>query len=195
MYVYMVQYCPENYTNHDVKSNCEQIHRTTYLQNIPVQSHVTNQVYANLFCAICHADLNLTTTKASIECNNEDLLENCDIDPFKDILLPKFHHPNTLTWTRLLGQFGVHPLNSCSKSHHYSLTCRLNLLLKEDPKPYRPCHHDNIEVIDYCPHLEKNFCNLYYLTVYHQGRFYSNPHCAQCHGISLNATTCAQRGK
>ena len=60
---------------------------------------------------------------------------------------------------------------------------------------YRPCHHDNIEVIDYCHHTEKNFCSLYSLTVNHQGKFYSNPHCAQCHGISLNATTCAKRGK
>ena len=67
----MVQYCPENYTNKDIKSNCEESLKPTYLQNIPVQSHATNQVYANIFCAICHSDLNLTTTKASIDCNNE----------------------------------------------------------------------------------------------------------------------------
>ena len=55
MYVYMVQYCPENYTNLDVRSKCDAMDKKTYLQNIPVQSHVTNQVYANIFCAICHA--------------------------------------------------------------------------------------------------------------------------------------------
>ena len=83
-------------------------------------------------------DLNLTTTKASIECNNQDLLRNCGINPNKHILLPEFHQPNSLTWTRMLGPFGLDKMNNCSeRSFHYSLTCRLHLYLKEDPKHFR----------------------------------------------------------
>ena len=73
----------------------------------------------------------------------------------------------------------------------YALTCDMRIYLRDEvPKQVRTCHLDNVEVIDYCPGNQNNFCKLYYLTVYHYGRYYSNPHCAQCHGISLNATTC-----
>lgn len=180
----------------DVIWKCEQIQGTSYLQNIPVHSRSSDVVYANLFCAICHEDLNLTNPKAEIKCNNEDLLANCGISPMQHILLPKYHHSNSLKWTRLLGQFGIDPLNNCSESQSYSLQCSLELQLKNKPKTTRPCHHANMEVIDYCPYQENHFCRLYQLIVSYQGRYYSNPHCAQCHGLALNATQCAKsRGK
>ncbi len=196
LYVYMVQYCPENYTNTNIISNCEQIEHTSYLQYMPVHS-LSGQVYANIFCAICHEDLDLITDKALINCNNEDLLHNCGIHPMKHILLPQFHNSNSLSWTRLLGKFGVDPLNNCSESQSYSLTCTLKLQLKGklNKSMIRPCHHDNVQVINYCPSQENNFCRLYSLTVYHEGRFFSNPHCASCHGVAFNATKCAEKGK
>lgn len=112
----------------------------------------------------------------------------------KHILVPQYHRANTLQWTRYLGQFGLDPLNNCSESKDYSMTCHLKLELSNAKvtKNTRACHHDNVEVIDYCHWQENNFCRLYYLIVSYGGQFFSNPHCAQCHGVPLNATKCAK---
>ena len=102
VYVYMINYCPEGTSNLNVIEKCQE--DTGYLQAIPVHSRDTDLVYSNIFCALCHDDVNLTISRGTVRCNNEDLLKNCGISPFDHILLPQFHLKNTLTWTRLLGK-------------------------------------------------------------------------------------------
>ena len=101
-------------------------------------------MYANIFCAICNQDLNLTISKAILKCNNEDLLTNCGISPLRDILRPEYYSKNKrLQWTRYLGLnrnfrpndlFGYDRLNNCSESQGYSLTCHLNLQMASLPR-------------------------------------------------------------
>ena len=106
----MINYCPEGTTNANVIEKCQE-DTTGYLQAIPVHSQDTDLVYSNIFCALCHNDVNLTKTKGTVHCNNEDLLKNCGISPFDHILLPEYHLQNTLTWTRLLGKLQIAPVN------------------------------------------------------------------------------------
>ena len=90
------------------------------------------------------------------------------------------------------GQFGKDPLNNCSESQSYSLSCKLSLdfdVLDVQPQ-IRSCSA-TYDIIDSCPDGVYDFCQLYYLTVNYQGKTYSNPHCAQCHGIPLNTTQCS----
>eukprot|EP00093_Oithona_nana_P013288 13288.XXX_936882_940044_1 [CDS] Oithona nana genome sequencing. len=186
----MINYCPEGTSNLNVIEKCQE--DTGYLQAIPVHSRDTDLVYSNIFCALCHDDVNLTISRGTVRCNNEDLLKNCGISPFDHILLPEFHLKNTLTWTRLLGQFGKDPLNNCSESQSYSLSCKLSLdfdVLDVQPQ-IRSCSA-TYDIIDSCPDGVYDFCQLYYLNVNYQGKTYSNPHCAQCHGIPLNTTQCS----
>ena len=53
------------------------------------------------------------------------------------------------------------------------------------------------EVVDDCPNENMNYCKLYGLTVVdpETGLLYSNPHCAQCNGIAMNATKCSLNRK
>ena len=98
----MINYCPEGTSNLNVIEKCQE--DTGYLQAIPVHSRDTDLVYSNIFCALCHEDdVNLTISRGTVKCNNEDLLKNCGISPFDHILLPQYHIKNTLVWTRLLG--------------------------------------------------------------------------------------------
>ena len=70
----MINYCPEGTTNANVIEKCQE-DTTGYLQAIPVHSQDTDLVYSNIFCALCHNDVNLTKTKGTVHCNNEDLLK------------------------------------------------------------------------------------------------------------------------
>ena len=76
----MINYCPNDYENRNVKSRCEDLplnfgeKKYSYLQDIPVHSQDTDLVYANVFCAICHDDfLNLTKSKGRF------LINSCSI--------------------------------------------------------------------------------------------------------------------
>jgi len=108
--------------------------------------------------------------------------------------------PKTLKWTRYLGYSSINPalnylpydpLNNCSQSLAYSLTCQLNLQLESLPKA-RHCQTQSKRIIDDCS-LNTNayICRLYRMTVSHNGRIYANPHCAECNGIQMNTTKCS----
>ena len=108
--------------------------------------------------------------------------------------------PKTLKWTRYLGYSSINPalnylpydpLNNCSQSLAYSLTCQLNLQLESLPKA-RHCQTQSKRIIDDCS-LNTNayICRLYRMTVSYNGRIYANPHCAECNGIQMNTTQCS----
>ena len=129
--------------------------------------------------------------KAALNCNNEDLLQTCGISPTKDIMLPKYYQPKKLKWTRYLGHFGYDPLNNCSKfSFDYSMTCQLKLQMMSLPKT-RKCRvkMQSQNIIDTCAKSNNAYiCRLYRFPVRYDGKLYSNPHCALCNGININAT-------
>ena len=137
---------------------------------------------------------------ASLQCNNEDLLLNCGISPLRDILKPDYYTPKTLKWTRYLGYSSINPalkylpydpMNNCSQSMAYSLTCQLNLQMKSLPKA-RHCQTQSKRIIDDCS-LNTNayICRLYRMAVSYNGYIYANPHCAECNGIQMNTTQCS----
>ena len=72
----MVNHCPDEYNKKNVIARCEDLpldrEAYSYLQDIPVHSLTTDLVYANIFCAICHQDWNLTITKAVLPTLNNN---------------------------------------------------------------------------------------------------------------------------
>ena len=106
-------------------------------------------------------------------------------------MLPKYYQPKKLKWTRYLGHFGYDPLNNCSKfSFDYSMTCQLKLQMMSLPKT-RKCRvkMQSQNIIDTCAKSNNAYiCRLYRFPVRYDGKLYSNPHCALCNGININAT-------
>lgn len=79
--MYMIGSCPMDSINYDqsVVALCHRrrdpedgYHHYSYLMDIPVLSLETNQTYANIYCAQCHADAShLEPWNISIHCNED----------------------------------------------------------------------------------------------------------------------------
>jgi hypothetical protein len=166
-WIYSIEKCAQSWVatysfgnKLDLKNQCENDMNNQVLTSIPVYSASTNQVYKNVFCAVCNNENLMNEQVKFFEISDQDAdiqYENMENSEFKESIV------NYLTNKSLV----------------------FNLPSQVDPKLFRKC----IKSIDTCPLnsslLDIELCNNH--TAYRYSslrRIYKNKFCAKCNGIS-----------
>ncbi|XP_067142815.1 uncharacterized protein [Centruroides vittatus] len=186
MYIYMIQTCPLDWSDDDVRQLCEnelfslakQGKFNHYLQDIPVYSLDNNIIYRNVFCAKCNRDTNLQKWNISFSCDKKIkniTLNNAVYQPAdkkwrierlnKTDIICKIDIPELRTWNQVKTIFNGRRCKGVSScSGNWKKIDEIQKCSEFTEEGYYFSNEDNIH--------------------------YKNPYCALCNYIDIKQLNC-----
>lgn len=194
--IYMISNCPSVWTDQDVAVKCQRNIQVdySYMLDVPVTSKTTSITYVNVFCAICHGDVDLTDVKIDVSClttSKEPLKDSkCDAN-----LTSAKYRRGKRQWLRsvLINNTSVRII----KRYQFSMPSFSNQSEFITSTYSRLCRKTKKS----CERLddpEANYCKAFTYFTYSVSRLehYNNPFCVYCDGLNMSAVQCeAASGK
>lgn len=180
--VYMITTCPPKWDSMPIRSKCENMNYSDPLTTLPATSIRTNKTYRNLYCALCHNDLENSTLdvwKPRLECPT--LLQIGTSQRSEEEML------QLLVWNAEKEQWGIH-----ADDWH---ACFVDPVLPESSHDIiRRCPENTVHTcaIDWTNADVRHRCEAYTSLVYNGAIPYRNPHCAMCNNIPLQNLGCSK---
>ncbi|CAN8002392.1 unnamed protein product [Ixodes hexagonus] len=184
-----VALCPSSWEGPDTRLLCEGVQRQdpTYLQDLPVLSRKSRQVYRNVFCASCNGDANeLFPWTLSLDCDSEEVSK-----AFFEGTAQKEGTVHYSVSTRSLTVRWRLQSHRCRITVHELVPQNYSEVLGLEPCTLQP-------IVRACPAsfsdpVIRSKCHSYTSLLEHKSlRVYRNYHCAICNGKKHKDLKCGQ---
>lgn len=181
--------CPDSWKEPETRRLCEEktARNASYIQDLPVLSRKSGQVYRNVFCASCNGDTNhLLPWTLSLDCNSENVtraFSEGTAQKEATVLYSAASRALSVRWKHFSARcrIVIHELLPQNYSEVLGLTpCRLQHIVRTCPADFQDA-------------AIRSKCHSYTSLLQHKSLLtYRNYHCAICNGRKPEDLTCGE---